>query len=60
MKKNTGTTGSLPDLQAVDVQHELRALADQQQVRHLMRFFKTGPGTCSTNGPDRRTSGNDA
>ncbi len=44
MKKNTGTTGSRPDLQAVDVQNELRALADPEQARHLMRFFKTGPG----------------
>ncbi len=32
------------DIHAADVQTELRALADPEQARHLIRFFKTGPG----------------
>jgi len=32
------------DIHASEVQTELRALADPEQARHLIRFFKTGPG----------------
>jgi 3-methyladenine DNA glycosylase AlkD len=44
MKKRSDQSGSITASVATDVQNELRALADPGQVRHLSRFFKTGPG----------------